>query len=181
MPFAQISSRSRGVAIRAVACQVSPSIDTVACGLASRLWYQAGCFVPPKLGDSVQRDGAGFPRLGTRGGEDDRRNTGCDPQEAVPAGCGLGDDLVETVCRRAQNRYPHLRGRKGAHSAMKHVGIVKRPVRHRAAPGNHRATPVFATAIQLWFPVAGSWIWWQHRRRGVAHTTSLRHLLREGS
>lgn len=31
--FAQISSRSRGVAKRAAACQVSPSIDTVASGL----------------------------------------------------------------------------------------------------------------------------------------------------
>ena len=48
-PFAQISSRSRGVAKRAVACQVSPSIDTVASGLALRWWYQAGCFAPPKL------------------------------------------------------------------------------------------------------------------------------------
>jgi hypothetical protein len=36
-PLAQISSRSRGVAGRAVACQVSPSVHTVVAGLALRL------------------------------------------------------------------------------------------------------------------------------------------------
>ena len=61
-PFAQISSRSLGLAGRAVACQVSPSIDTVASGLALRLWYQAGCFAPPQLDAMRARpSGCGIP------------------------------------------------------------------------------------------------------------------------
>lgn len=63
-PLDQISSRSLGVASRAVACQVSRPTETVACGLALRLCYQAGCFVPPKL-DAIRAtpSGCGIPRI----------------------------------------------------------------------------------------------------------------------
>lgn len=65
-PLAQISSRSRGVARRAVACQVSPPTATVACGWAFRLWYQAGCLVPPKLDAMRARpSGCGIPYTAT--------------------------------------------------------------------------------------------------------------------
>jgi len=97
-----------------VACQVLPSIVTVASGLALRLWYQAGCAA--KVGrdeahavgvrDSEHRDGARLPRFGAGGGEDDRRQADRDPSEATLAAGQLGDELVEMVCGRAEERPP---------------------------------------------------------------------------
>jgi hypothetical protein len=69
-------------------------------------------------------------------------------------------------------------GDSGGPSQLKTQRLGYGGIGLQAVQGNHRPT---ATAIQLWYRVAGSWIWRQHRRRRVAHTTSLRHLLRKGS
>ena len=47
--------------------------------------------------DSEHRDSAGLPRLGARGGKDERREAARDPSEAVPVAGELVDHLVEIV------------------------------------------------------------------------------------
>ena len=56
--------------------------------------------------DSEHRDGARLPRFGAGGGEDDRRQADRDPSEATLAAGQLGDELVEMVCGRAEERPP---------------------------------------------------------------------------
>jgi hypothetical protein len=68
----------------------------------------------------------GFPRLSAGSGEDDRRQAGRDPGEAMLAPGELTDQLVQAVCRRPEEHAARLRGGNTAHRSMKHICIVER-------------------------------------------------------
>src|SRR5262249_13728831 len=95
-----------------------------------------------------KRDGSGFSRFGSGGGEEESWNATHDPGEGAFAARESAGEPVEAVCRGTEKNPTNLRGGEYPHSTVKRIGVIKGPSWHGGIIAhNYTITASFPAAL----------------------------------